>query len=56
LAINRGAMEVEVRGQTHALKEGGVLVFEADAPHVYRNLTKNELIGYLVMTYETSRI
>lgn len=55
LAINRGQMEVRVRGQTHALLEGDVLVFEADAPHVYRNLAASESIGYLVMTYEPMR-
>lgn len=55
LAINRGHMEVRVRGQTHTLGEGDVLVFEADEPHVYRNLADSEAIGYLVMTYEHGR-
>ncbi len=51
LAINRGQVEVRVRGQTFSLGEGDVLVFEADAPHVYRNLADAESLGYLVMTY-----
>lgn len=55
LAINRGQMEVQVRGQTYSLNEGDVLVFEADEAHVYRNLSNAETIGYLVMTYEHGR-
>lgn len=55
LAINRGQVEVRVRGQTYSLGEGDVLVFEADEPHVYRNMANAESLGYLVMTYEHIR-
>jgi transcriptional regulator with XRE-family HTH domain len=55
LAINRGQMEVRVRGQTYSLGEGDVLVFEADEPHVYRNMADSETLAYLVMTYEHGR-
>lgn len=52
LAINRGQMEVHVRGEVHRLSEGDVLVFEADVPHIYRNPGDIESLAYLVMTYQ----
>lgn len=51
LAINRGRMEVRIRGESYSIAEGDVLTFEADAPHVYRNPTDAESLAYLVMTY-----
>lgn len=52
LAINRGQLEVHVRGEVHRLSEGDVLVFEADVPHIYRNHGDIESLAYLVMTYQ----
>jgi transcriptional regulator with XRE-family HTH domain len=54
LVVNRGSVEIEVRGELHALRAGDAIVFEADAPHVYRNRTGQEALMYLVMTYATS--
>lgn len=51
LAVSRGSVEVEVRGESYTLDAGDVLVFEADAPHAYRNVTEREAVVYLVMTY-----
>lgn len=51
LAVNRGHIEVRVRGESYPIAEGDVLTFEADAPHIYRNSTDTESIAYLVMTY-----
>jgi quercetin dioxygenase-like cupin family protein len=33
------------------LAEGDAVLFEADVPHVYRNLVASEAVLYLVMTY-----
>jgi transcriptional regulator with XRE-family HTH domain len=51
LAVNRGHIEVQIRGESYSIAEGDVLTFEADAPHVYRNSTDTESLAYLVMTY-----
>ena len=51
LVVSRGAVEIEVGGQTHALGTGDAILFEADAPHVYRNRGSVEAVMYLVMTY-----
>ncbi len=51
LAVSRGRLEVEVGGATHQLSAGDAIVFEADAPHVYRNPADAETVMYLVMTY-----
>jgi transcriptional regulator with XRE-family HTH domain len=51
LTVNRGKIEVDIRTERHTLAAGDVLVFEADAPHTYRNPTAQEAVLYLVMTY-----
>lgn len=51
IAVNRGQLEIGIRGEFHKLNEGDVISFEADAPHVYRNLTNADTLAYLVMTY-----
>lgn len=51
LVVNRGQLEIGIRGETFKLAPGDVISFEADAPHVYRNLAPIETIAYLVMTY-----
>jgi quercetin dioxygenase-like cupin family protein len=40
-----------VGGAAYALGPGDAVVFEADAPHVYRNPGEAEALMYLVMTY-----
>jgi transcriptional regulator with XRE-family HTH domain len=51
LVVSRGAVEIEVEGTRQLLAQGDAIVFEADAPHVYRNASDGEAVMYLVMTY-----
>jgi len=51
LVVSRGRLEIEVGGATHQLSGGDAIVFEAGAPHVYRNPGEDEALMYLVMTY-----
>jgi transcriptional regulator with XRE-family HTH domain len=51
LIVARGACEIEVEGGRHLLAQGDAIVFEADAPHVYRNPGDAPAVMYLVMTY-----
>ncbi|MBA8876797.1 transcriptional regulator with XRE-family HTH domain [Phyllobacterium myrsinacearum] len=52
LVLVKGRVEIRT-GQEPAtvLEEGDAILFEADAPHSYRNLTESEAVIYLVMTY-----
>lgn len=36
---------------SHILGEGDAIIFDADVPHIYRNMTGTEAILYLVTTY-----
>lgn len=51
LTVSQGTLEVEVRGEVTHLGVGDVLVFDADAPHHYRNRASGVAVVYLVMTY-----
>ena len=51
LVVSRGTVEIETGGAVHALGPGDAVVFEADAPHSYRNAGDVEALMYLVMTY-----
>jgi transcriptional regulator with XRE-family HTH domain len=51
LVVSRGSVEIEVEGHVEKLAEGDAIVFEADAPHRYRNPGDVEAVMYLVMTY-----
>lgn len=51
LVVAKGGVDIEVEGERHRLEEGDAIVFEADAPHVYRNPGEREAAMYLVMTY-----
>ncbi|WP_411032757.1 helix-turn-helix domain-containing protein [Shinella sp. BYT-45] len=51
LVVAQGTVEVVVGKQPYILGEGDALVFEADVPHVYRNMTGNPATIYLVSTY-----
>ncbi|HEY4058883.1 MAG TPA: helix-turn-helix domain-containing protein [Kofleriaceae bacterium] len=51
LVVNAGTMEIDISGDTHKLETGDSILFEADSPHAYRNVGKNEAVMYLVMTY-----
>jgi transcriptional regulator with XRE-family HTH domain len=51
LVVADGAIEIEAGGHRHTLETGDAIMFEADAPHVYRNRARGESVLYLVMTY-----
>jgi len=51
LVVSNGHVEIEVGPEKHALHTGDAIVFEADMPHVYRNVGDGEAVMYLVMTY-----
>lgn len=52
LALVRGALEVEVDGAVHRLREGDCIVFAADRPHSYRNpAAAGDAQLFLMMTY-----
>ncbi|MDX2093242.1 MAG: helix-turn-helix domain-containing protein [Kofleriaceae bacterium] len=51
LVVTAGTLELDVAGDTHKLEAGDSILFEADTPHAYRNVGRNEVVMYLVMTY-----
>ena len=52
LFVAKGVIEIAVGSdKPMTLAEGDAALFEADAPHVYRNLVTSEAVLYLVMTY-----
>ncbi len=51
LVVAEGTVEVVVGKQPYILGEGDALVFEADVPHVYRNMTGGPAVVFLVSTY-----
>jgi transcriptional regulator with XRE-family HTH domain len=51
LVVAKGSLEIDAGGQTHQLATGDAILFEADAPHVYRNPGHAEAVMFLVMTY-----
>jgi len=51
LVVTGGAIEIDAAGDTHRLEVGDSILFEADAPHAYRNPGRSEAVMYLVMTY-----
>ena len=51
LIVTRGTLEMEVGSERHLLASGDAILFEADQPHVYRNVGGEDAVMYLVMTY-----
>jgi len=51
LVVTEGRMEIEVGAERHQLSTGDAILFEADKPHVYRNMGPDDVTMYLVMTY-----
>ncbi len=51
LVVAQGEVEIAIGTEAHQLEAGDAILFEADKPHVYRNLGKGEAVLYLVMTY-----
>jgi transcriptional regulator with XRE-family HTH domain len=54
LLIGHGVVEITVGGDPPCVLEAGdAILFEADLPHAYRNISDTEAVIYLVMTYAT---
>lgn len=52
LIVVQGVVELTVGSEKpQTLTEGDAILFDADVPHVYRNLVASEAVLYLVMTY-----
>ncbi|WP_437677349.1 helix-turn-helix domain-containing protein [Sorangium sp. So ce131] len=51
LIVTEGSVEITVAGERRVLETGDAILFEADSPHSYRNLSGSEAVMYLVMTY-----
>ncbi|MCS3451237.1 MULTISPECIES: helix-turn-helix domain-containing protein [Bradyrhizobium] len=52
LLVAKGVVEITAGlDKPQTLAEGDAILFEADVPHVYRNLVASEAVLYLVMTY-----
>jgi transcriptional regulator with XRE-family HTH domain len=51
LVVSQGQLELDVGERREVLGAGDAIVFEADVPHVYRNLAGGETVMYLVMVY-----
>ena len=51
LVVSLGSVAIEVEDHTEILGPGDAIVFDADVPHAYVNMTSSEAVMYLVMTY-----
>ncbi|RJG40549.1 XRE family transcriptional regulator [Mesorhizobium sp. DCY119] len=52
IIVAKGRVEIRTGQESASLLEAGdAIIFEADVPHVYRNLSDQEAVIYLVMTY-----
>jgi len=51
LVVAEGAVEIEIAGETRRLETGDAILFQADVPHVYRNVGTRDALMFLVMTY-----
>jgi transcriptional regulator with XRE-family HTH domain len=56
LIVVRGEVEITTSSGQYLLPAGDALLFQADEPHKYRNLTNEEALIYLVMTYQESAL
>ena len=52
LFVAKGVVEITVGlDKPQTLTESDAILFDADVPHVYKNLVASEAVLYLVMTY-----
>lgn len=51
LTVTKGEVEIIAGPERVRLKPGDSVFFQADVPHSYRNLSGDEAVMYLVMTY-----
>lgn len=54
LVVVEGRVEIELHGEITSLGTGDAILFEADAPHLYRNPGSEKARMFLVMTYADS--
>jgi transcriptional regulator with XRE-family HTH domain len=54
LVVARGRLEIESGDVRYQLGPNDAILFQADLPHSYRNLSDEEAVIYLVMTYVDS--
>lgn len=55
LFVAKGIVEITAGAEKPlTLAEGDAILFEADVPHIYKNLSADEAVLYLVMTYAES--
>lgn len=53
LVVARGKVEITPgREKPQVLSKGDAMVFEADVPHIYKNISKTDAVLYLVMSYD----
>lgn len=51
IIVTQGEVEIVVGGVPHRLKIKDAILFQADVPHIYRNVGTEKAIMYLVMSY-----
>ena len=51
LIVTQGEVEIVLGGESHILKKKDAILFQADVPHVYRNVSAEKAVMYLVMSY-----
>jgi transcriptional regulator with XRE-family HTH domain len=51
MVVVKGSLEITVDGEAQVLSSGDAILFQADKPHSYKNMSKVEARAYLVMTY-----
>lgn len=51
ITVAQGSVEIVTGDGPHRLDSGDSILFEADAPHAYRNTGDGEAVLYLVMNY-----
>jgi rhodanese-related sulfurtransferase/transcriptional regulator with XRE-family HTH domain len=52
LIVTSGKLELQVGEKKYELEKGDAIVFTADVPHAYVNISNDECWMYLVMTYK----
>lgn len=54
LVVTAGELEITTGSESHQLKAGDAILFQADVPHTYRNNGTTAAVFYLVMSYTGS--
>lgn len=51
LIVTSGEVEIVLGEESHRLKKKDAMLFQADVPHIYRNVSTEKALMYLVMSY-----